>query len=160
MKKDKLLSRLKQLYLLEFCNIFLLPFVFWLFGQPHNHVLGQNTIVAMALNGVLLLEGSYLWFRISRKLRFKEQFDFGRTFKMLKILNFGLLALTIIIFIVNPFQGAYDKIGTTLFLLLAVLEHINYFEIQLMYDNSNDLKYIRQYRRFKVAKLKRLMAKV
>jgi hypothetical protein len=157
MKKDKLANRLRQLYILEFLNIFFLPLVFWFFGQSRNQELGLNAMASMTLNGVLLFEGSYLWFCISRLLKTREQHNFIRTFKILKKLNFGLFAVTIIIFSLSPFVGVFDKIGTALFFGLAVLEHINYFEIQLMYDNKNDIKYLVRYRRLKIAKLKRLM---
>jgi len=157
MRKDRLISRLRQLYILEFFNIFFLPFAFWLFGHSRNQDLGVNSFVTMTLNGILLFEGSYLWFCILRQLITKEQFDFIRTFKALKTLNFGLFILTAVILALNPFLGTLDKIGTTLFFGLAILEHVNYFEIQLMYDNKNDINYIRQHRRLKVAKLKRLL---
>ncbi len=157
MRKDRLINRLRQLYILEFLNIFFLPFAFWLFGHSRNQDLGVNSFVTMTLNGILLLEGSYLWFCILRQLRTKEQFDFIRTFKALKTLNFGLFILTAVILALNPFLGTLDKIGTTLFFGLAILEHVNYFEIQLMYDNKNDINYIRQHRRLKIAKLKRLL---
>lgn len=157
MKKDRLINRLRQLYILELLNIFLLPFAFWLFGHSRNLEIGLNSIVTMALNGVLLLEGSYLWFCISRQLRTREPGNFVGSFKTFKTLNFGLFVLTIIILVLNPFHGTFDKIGTTLFFGLAVLEHVNYFEIQLMYDNNSDIEYLRHHRRLKVAKLKRLM---
>jgi len=38
-----------------------------------------------------------------------------------------------------------------------MLEQINYFEVQLMYDNKEDLKYLKKYKRLKVATLKKLM---
>lgn len=69
----------------------------------------------------------------------------------------ALFIVTTMILALNPFLGALDKMGTALFFTLAILEHVNYFEFQLMYDNKNDLDYIKQYRRFKIAKLKRHM---
>jgi hypothetical protein len=155
MKKDRLIRRLSHLYFLEFINIFILPLAFWLFAHTKNQDLGLNSMVTMTLNGVLLLEGSYLWFCISRQLRTKKQRDFIKTFRVLKNLNLVLFILTIVILLSNPFLGTLDKIGATLFLALAILEHINYFEFQIMYDNKNDLDYLKQYRRLKIAKLKR-----
>jgi hypothetical protein len=126
-------------------------------GRVNNQSFGLNSIVAMVFNGVLLLEGSYLWFSLSKLLQLKSQYSLIKIFRVLKKLNFGLFTLTIIIIALNPFSGTFDKIATTFFILLAVLEHINYFEIQLMYDNENDKKYLRKYKRLKVAKLKKLM---
>ncbi len=157
MKRDKLIVRLRQLYVVEFINVFWLPLAFWIMGRVNNQSFGLNSIVAMILNGILLTEGSYLWFSISKLLRHKGQYTFIKAFRILKKLNFGLFILTLIIFTLIPFSGTFDKIVTILFTLLAVLEHINYFEIQLMYDNENDKKYLRQYKRLKVAKLKKIM---
>jgi hypothetical protein len=126
-------------------------------GRISNEEFGLNSIVAMILNGILLIEGSYLWLCISRQLRLKRQHDFTQIFRVLKILNFGFFTLTIITISLTPFSGTFDRIVTTLFILLAVLEHINYFEVQLMYDNQNDKKYITKYKRLKAAKLKKIM---
>lgn len=157
MKKERLIKRLRHLYFLEFVSIFFLPLAFWLFAHTKNQDLGLNSMATMILNGVLLLEGSYLWFSISRQLRTNTKFDLIKIFRVLKNVNWALFIVTIIIIIVNPFLGTLDKIGTVLFLTLAILEHVNYFEFQLMYDNKNDLNYIKQYRRLKIAKLKRRM---
>ena len=157
MKKHQLISRLRQLYILEFLNAFALPFAFLSFGYVKNQGLGTNSLVAMILNGFLLFEGSYLWFGISRRLQTKEAHAFIGTFKFLKVLNFVLFVFASLIVALNPFLSTIDKVGTAFFFLLAVLEHVNYFEIQLMYDNKNDWKYVRRYKRLKVAKLKSLM---
>ena len=157
MKRDKLIVRLRQLYIVEFINVFWLPLAFWIMGRANNQSFGLNSVVAMIFNGILLIEGSYLWFSISRLLRLKGQYNFVKTFRILKKLNFGFFLLTIITITFNPFSGTFDKIVTTIFTLLAVLEHVNYFEIQLMYDNENDKKYLRLYKRLKVAKLKKIM---
>ena len=157
MQRDKLIGRLRQLYVVEFINVFWLPLQFLIIGRVTNQEFGLNSIVAMILNGILLIEGSYLWLCISRQLRLKRQHDFIQLFRVLKILNFGFFTLTIIAISFSPFSGTFDRIVTTLFILLAVLEHLNYFEVQLMYDNENDKKYVRQYKRLKVAKLKKIM---
>ena len=90
MQRDKLPRRLRQLYVVEFINVFWLPLAFWFVGQISNQELGLNSIVAMILNGILLMEGSYLWLCISRQLRAKRQYDFTQIFRVLKVLNFGI----------------------------------------------------------------------
>src|SRR3546814_9489880 len=140
MKRDKLLGRLRQLYVVEFINVFWLPFGFWIIGRISNQEFGLNSIVAMILNGILLIEGSYLWLCISRQLRLKRQHNFIQLFRVLKILNYGFFILTIITISFSPFRGIFDRIVTTLFVVLAVLEHINYFEVQLMYEMKIDRK--------------------
>ena len=77
---------------------------------------------------------------------------------MTEITNIGLIIITLTILLTNPFLSSYDKIGAIGFTVLAILEHINYFEIQLMYDNKNGLKYLRQFG-LKRSKLKMLLTK-
>jgi hypothetical protein len=67
------------------------------------------------------------------------------------------MAITLVI--MNPSKGVWDMYGTIYFLSFAVLEHINYFEIQLMYDNKNDWMYLWRYRRLKKPKLKTILTK-
>jgi len=157
MQRNKLIARLRQLCIVEFINVFWLPLAFWIMERTNNQSFGVNSIVAIILNGILLLEGSYLWFSISRQISFKKKYSFVKTYRVLKILNFGFLALTLVTICFSSFSGTFDKIVTTIFILLAVLEHINYFEIQLMYDNENDKNFVKRYKRLKVAKLKKIM---
>lgn len=157
MQRDKLIGRLRQLYVVEFLNVFWLPMGFWIMGSVSNQHFGLNSVVAMILNGILLIEGSYFWLCVSRQLKFRKQHNFIQLFRVLKILNYGFFTLTILIFSLTPFEGVFDWVVTMIFFLLAVLEHINYFEFQLMYDNENDKKYLRQHKRLKVAKLKKMM---
>lgn len=111
----------------------------------------------MTLNGVLLLQGSYLWFKISRQLKINTADSLTRTFKKIKLIDITLIIGTIIFIWLYPFKGNWDKYGAIAFLSLAILEYINYFEFQLMYDNKNDLNYLRRFGRLKKAKLKGLL---
>jgi hypothetical protein len=157
MRKEKLIGRLRNLYLLEFINAFFLPFVFLINCNLRDEPVGLNSIIAMTLNGVLLLQGSYLWFEISRQLRITTTDSLTRTFKKLKLIDIILTIGTIIFTWIFPFKGNWDKYGTIAFLSLAILEYINYFEFQLMYDNKNDLNYLRRFGRLKKAKLRGLL---
>ena len=74
-----------------------------------------------------------------------------------KPINVLLIGATITVVVLQPFASTFDRVGTIAFLSLAMLEHINYFEVQLMYDNKNDLQYLRDFKRLKKAKLKVLM---
>ena len=159
MRKEKLIGRLKTLYSLEFINAFFLPFIFLTYCYVHDESVGLNSLSALTLYGILLLEGSYFWFSVSRQLRTTNLNDLKKTFKRLKTINLVLILIEIMFIIIHPFNGTWDMYGTLLFLSLAVLEHVNYFEFQLMYDNKNDLIYLRQYGRLKKSKLKRILTK-
>ncbi len=108
----------------------------------------------MTLNGILLLQGSYLWFKISRQLKINNSDSLITAFKKLKLINIILTIGTVIFILIYPFKGNWDKYGAIAFLSLAILEYINYFEFQLVYDNKNDLTYLRRFGRLKKAKLK------
>lgn len=133
-----------------------MPFAFCVYSSYKSQAIGLNSSGAMTLNGVLLLEGSYFWYVIGRQLVINEKKELTRHFAILKKVNFVLFAIVISVIAFVPFEGTYDKIGTTFFLLMAILEHINYFEKQLMYDNKNDLNYLFKYG-LKKSKLNRLI---
>jgi hypothetical protein len=155
MKKEKLLRRIRTLCILEFFNAFFLPWVFIRFASGDQQI-GLVSITSMVLNAILLLEGSYLWFSVYRRLNGAEIDALGRVFQRIRIINLVLIILSLGIIIFYPFVSSGDKIGAIIFFALATLEHINYFEIQLMYDNANDIKHLLKFG-FKPAKLKMII---
>jgi hypothetical protein len=160
MGKENLIKRLKQHYLVEFLNTFLIPFSFCISCFILNQSIGINSIIAMILSGLLLLEGSYFWFKVYQRITTRNVSDSSKLreiFSILKILNYILFILTVTVVIIYHFVSTFDKIGTFLFLILAILEHINYFEFQLMYDSENDKAYLKQFKRLKKSKLKTLL---
>jgi hypothetical protein len=157
MKKDQLIKRLSMLYRMELFNVFGLPFVYVLNSVVYKQSIGLNSIAAIILNGILLLEGSFFWFCIYRNVTKKPNHYFIPFFKIIKPINVLLIGVTIAIVVLQPFESTFDRAGTIAFLSLAILEYINYFEVQLMYDNKNDLQYLRNFKQLKKAKLKVLM---
>lgn len=143
---------------MEFFNAFFLPFVFVTYCYVHDQGVGFNSIMAMALNGIILMEGSFLWFGISRQITNSKADNFFTAFRNLKRGNLILIALTIVAMLTYPFSSSFDRVGAIAFFSLAVLEHINYFEYQLMYDNKSDLAYLRRFG-IKKSKLKTLLTR-
>jgi ABC-type transport system involved in cytochrome c biogenesis permease subunit len=148
---------LRSHYRLEFFNAFGLPFLFVLNSIIHKQPIGINAIAAIFLNGIILLEGSYLWYSIYRKLTGKLETNYIPILGIFRSINLLLIILTVSIIVSNQFKSAFEQIGTIIFLILAILEHINYYEFQLMYDSKNDLKYLRLFKRLKKSKLKILI---
>ncbi len=157
MKREKLIKRVKSLWTLELFNVFFLPFAFILKCLLNGQPIGFNSTSAMVLNGILLLQGSYFWFRYKQLIEKRVTVEVFGIFRVFGSLNLFLIVLSLVLLLLFPFQGSYDRIGAWAFFALAVLEYINYFEIQLMYDNKNDLSYVRRYRRLKTAKLRRIL---
>ncbi|GEO06324.1 hypothetical protein AAE02nite_39880 [Adhaeribacter aerolatus] len=156
-KREKLLGRLRSHYRLEFFNAFGLPFLFVLNSIVHKQPIGINSIAAFILNGIILLEGSFLWYSIYRKLTTKLNTDFISILRLFKFINLLLIILTLNLIVVNQFKSTFEQVGAIAFLILAILEHINYFEVQLMYDSKNDLKYLQLFKKLKISKLKILI---
>ena len=65
-------------------------------------------------------------------------------FAVLRRLNPVLLAVALPVLVAALVDGPADEaVAGLAFWLLAVLEHINYFHTQLMYDNAADLRRLR-----------------
>jgi len=149
-----------QQCILELINIFLLPFAFFLLVKAGDGLVGLNVWLAILLNGLLLLEGSLFWYSVFRNLKGHDLFNRWNLFSFFKTLNLWLFGIVLLVVILNPSAGPYDLGGTIFFLVLAMLEHINYFHFQLMYDNINDLRYLKRFGRLKKAKLGRILEEI
>ena len=154
MGRTKLQKRVRWLSRLELFNALWLLFIFWYLSFRLNESIGLNSIIAMMLNGIMLLEGSFIWLSINRKLNNYPHINFIKYFNKIRIVDIVLIAVSFFSILLLPFKSSLDKFGAYLFFTLAVLEYINYFELQLMYDNKNDLKYLIQYKKLKTSKLK------
>lgn len=132
--------RLRSLALLELANI-PLQFVIW-FRIIDLPVTAPN-IVGFALFAILLVEGTAYWTAKLRQppgapLPGASAFAAARRGNLV-LLPAGLLYVG---WSVGRDPGADNLLGLG-FALFAVLEHVNYFHIQLMYDNAEDLRYLR-----------------
>ncbi|MGL6101949.1 MAG: general stress protein, partial [Exiguobacterium acetylicum] len=82
-----------------------------------------------------------------------------------RVINLALIVLTACAFGIDwmRFRSELPVSGTQLALLLyvfAILEYINYFHIQLMYDNRSDVQYLIQNRRLKRSALNKDMQRL
>ena len=154
MGRTKVKRRIKRLFILEFFNAFWLPLIFCFFSFRINESIGLNSIIAMTLNGIILLEGSFIWLSINRRLNYNPHIKFKKYFNKVRVIDIILITMSFFTILLIPFEGSLDKFGAYTFFTLAVLEFINYFEYQLMYDNKNDLRYLTIYKKLKTSKLK------
>ncbi|WP_165819405.1 hypothetical protein [Flagellimonas aquimarina] len=80
-------------------------------------------------------------------------------FRSSKKINLALIGLVPIIFVIQLYLNDWKIIPENLILwgmlanLFAILEHINYYNRQLMIDNSSDLEYLKRNKKLKVASL-------
>ncbi|MFD8561244.1 hypothetical protein ACWDOR_39525 [Streptosporangium canum] len=134
--------RLRSLVWLESLNI-PLQAVVW-FGVVGFPVTAGNS-VGFALFALLLLEGAEYWSAKLRQITTRNRFLPGAgAFLVARrgnvaVLVAGLLFITWTV-MNDPGAGSWPGLGFGLF---AVLEHVNYFHVQLMYDTAEDLRYLR-----------------
>ena len=108
----------------------------------------------------LLAQGSVYWYSKWKRLR-KENTSVTpirmvRQLKKVKKWNIGLIIILPVSFIIDFFiwylslpVGGLSIAG--FIYIFAILEYINYFHIQLSYDNFSDIKYLLKSKRLKQA---------
>ncbi|OYO18764.1 hypothetical protein BI335_06930 [Enemella evansiae] len=133
----RLRGRYRSLALIETFNaVILLPGMFWFFGWP---LTVANLSGAVAC-GVLLLAGAAYWATKVRQLDERTMLPRGLgAFAVLRpigwVLSLGALLLVVVLRGPNGIAWL-PGLGTA---VLAVLEQINYFHVQLSHDNPSDL---------------------
>lgn len=107
----------------------------------------------------ILLQGVYYWYSKSKRLKTEKKsitpIKTVRLLKNMKKINIALIIFSVFAFLLDifihltslPIGGLYLSGFIYIF---AILEFINYFYIQLSYDNASDIKYL-----IKTKKLKR-----
>ena len=108
----------------------------------------------------LLVQGSIYWY--SKWRRLKSENTSATPIRMVQRLkkvqqwNIGLMIVPFFMFVIDLLQwypslpiGGLSISG--FIYIFAILEYINYFHIQLSYDNSSDIKYLLKSKRLKQA---------
>ena len=108
----------------------------------------------------ILLQGTIYWYKKWNRLR-KENTPITpiQTVKQLrrfKKINIILIAISILAFAIDfsKWHPSLPVLGLSIagfICIFAVLEYINYFHIQLSYDNISDIKYLLKTKRLKQA---------
>jgi len=162
MSKQKLIKRLKSYYPMERFHAFVT------FPGMLVYLILKNSVtdVFFLLYGILiciiiLIQGQHYWklklYRLINK-PFNQEKNLT-LFKNSKKLNLILISLIPIVFGIQLYQNDWEIRPENLILwgiianLFAVLEHINYYNRQLMIDNLADLEYLKRNRKLKVASL-------
>jgi hypothetical protein len=145
--------RLRTLAILEAVNVGFLPLL--LFGPISVTVTGFNIVGVVLIMGVLV-QGSGYWFVKLRQLKHKSRLPVGlewfRRFRSTNVIVLGCCWLAGLVgTFTQPWRNALPGLAFTSF---AVLEHVNYFYIQLMHDTSNDVRRLlrRGFRRSSLAR--------
>jgi len=136
---NHLRRRIRSLAILELLNIPLQAAIwFGVIGFPVTPANG----IGFALFALLLLEGAGYWLAKLRQTT-TSRLPGHRAFRIARVVNVPLLLggvgyLTWVV-IADPGTDTVPGLG---FALFALLEHINYFHTQLMYDNVQELQHL------------------
>ncbi len=163
MLKYKLAVRLNYYYRLErFHAVWISLFCLFLnikFGWKESFLLNYGMFLVV----FVLMQGTYYWRTKLNKLRGHNVSyqDILVEFKIFQNINnyiislFPIILLVVVFFFNKIFVLQANK-GWALFAYaFGIAEHINYFYVQLMYDNGNDWKYLRIYKKLKIASLRK-----
>lgn len=131
----------------------------------------RNWIVrgyALFLVLIILAQGVYWWRWKLRTLRAEQRtmpINILQRFALFKRLNWLLIGLFPLVLLVkwwltSSFWLSADVWFGILFVGGAILEQINYYYYQLMYDNPYDWNYLRQHRMLRVGSIAKALAQL
>ncbi|MFP7473114.1 general stress protein [Niallia taxi] len=160
--KKTLEKRLKYLFSGELTSLIVFLFLSYLLNSvyPNLHLYSLGSFwISFFLLEFLLLQGTIYWHLKLKQL--KKQYTPNTTinsiqkFKFLKKFNGFLIFAPFIAFVTDLYLWKSNLpvggVSIALFIyLFAVLEYINYYYIQLSYDNISDINYL-----WRTKKLKR-----
>lgn len=120
--------------------------------------IGFATITGSLTASILLITGAAFSFIKYRDLKNGTHNidNYQRTFLVLRwLIPFLLFCMGMIVWLLSGSLKISDIIFGIVFSFLAILEYINYFHIQLMYDNSADIAYLFKHKKFKIGVIAR-----
>ncbi|MDA1567903.1 general stress protein [Bacillus cereus] len=165
--KKKLEKRLLSLYKGEAFAIIIFIFSSYLFNfiYPQLRLYSLYSFwVSFFLLEFLLLQGTVYWYvkwkRLKKEKTSSTPVQIVQRLQGLKKINIGLIILGPIIFVVDILKwypslplGGLSLVG--FIYVFAVLEYINYYVVQLSYDNISDIKHLWNSKSLKQATIKK-----
>jgi hypothetical protein len=143
---------------------FLLPVIPILTARSRQQPLSPFAFASMALVTWLLWQGAAYWRLKLQAVKAGSRVPAAalRRFAVLKAVNWALIGLApaLLIFQIlarDGFRSVVDAVAGLGFYVLALLEQVNYYHWQLMYDYGPDLRYVIRERRLKRSSLSRAM---
>ncbi|MCJ7843385.1 general stress protein [Lederbergia sp. NSJ-179] len=159
--KNKLESRLKYLFTGEsFAIILFIPLSFFInYAYPDLQLYSLFSFwISFFLLEFILIQGTYYWHSKWKGLITENKsltpIKTVRILKKMKAVNVIIIIFSILLFVIDilvtypslPIGGLFISGFVFIF---AILEFINYFYIQLSYDNLSDLRYLIKTKKFK-----------
>lgn len=165
-KENPLVKRLRYLWTWELFDSFFLPAVAVFTARIVQNPLGVISVCAMILVAWLLWQGAAYWWLKLRAIRTHSDIaprylGWFSVFKKANWVLIGLLPLFVLARLLSGarFSSGLDVVVGLGFYTLAVLEQINYYHYQLMYDTAVDWQYLMTHKKLKPSKLRRDLEK-
>lgn len=162
--KAKLFQRLEQYYKQEgFHTVWISFFAIYLnlkYGFFESLLLNYGLLLVV----IILAQGTYFWMIKFRYTNGTARFsaEVVQRFIRFKYINICIIILYPLFVVYlnsqNQFAMQENKSWAIFAYAFGLAEYINYYHIQLMYDNKNDWNYLRRYKRLKEAHLSKLIA--
>ncbi len=154
--RSRLKKRLRMLWILELVNaVLVFPLLYAFIAQRFR--LGWFSLVALVAVCANLLVGASFWYLKARAIEGCDTLrrpGAHRFYRISKRVFGALIPVLLALYLGHALTGGPSWAELLLgaaFGLMAVLEYVNYYHVQLMYDNRADLEYLLAHRRVKRA---------
>ena len=147
-RREKLLKRLKPYWMMEGANVVFIPLMAWfLIAICFKGQVTVAVVTAMLATSFLLVVGTFAWKMVADRLEgdstseelWTPWLDLAR-WPALLLIVVALIATLAEAFSTLP-QLSASLIGASLLCLLAILEFVNYYHIQLQhFDHAEDFQ--------------------
>lgn len=158
---EKLKNRLEFLYKGErFAIIIFIPLAFLIsYTYPNLKLyLLISFWVSFFFLEFILIQGAYFWYSKWKRLTIEKKsitpLKTVKNLKRLQSINIGIMTFAVILFFIDvyihyPLLPIEGLLISGFILIFASLEFINYFYVQLSYDNKSDIKYLLKNKKLK-----------
>jgi hypothetical protein len=162
--KERLARRLRTLWTWELFDSFFLPVIVILCAKALQRRVGPFVIYSAGLVTWLLWQGAAYWWLKLQALQADSEIEARRLrwFSVLKRVNWVLIGTGPILLLAKALTEGSLRFGFDLvvgvgFYALAVLEQLNYYHYQLMYDYPPDWRYLFEQKKLKRSSLRRAL---
>ena len=130
-------KRLKMLAYLEGLNVLFVPgFTVFIFVAYVGRLPGLGVLWGLVATCLVLYQGTVYWFwKLASVQGDEKPFPLAKFHRWEKA---NIPAFAVLLVLVCLEKGRPDLWVGLGFWILGVLEHVNYFKVQLMHDNGND----------------------
>jgi hypothetical protein len=163
-RKEKLIKRLRYLWTWELFDSFFLPAVVIITACVTQQPIGLVTFYSAGLVAWQLWQGAAYWRLKLRAVKTGSPIAAKhlRRFAALKRVNWALIGALPVLLVGKGLTGAVfrsslDRVVGLGFYALAVLEQVNYYHYQLMYDYPSDWQYLIAHKALKHSSLSRTL---